>query len=226
MGPRRPALAPREDSVASASTLDVQSMQQLDSQLQLPNTQQSQEPTNTPSGLLQVPGTQPFVDLPNRTNKRSRDDELYQIELEKARLELERQRKTLAFEEQRQANELAFDQERRAHEKDLYQRRLAQLTTESSTSHRPEADEEDEGEIPPEAKEVSLLFPTAPQKEIAAIFEGKFNPTNLFKLHWKVTLSNNEEEDISMIGGKLWAKKRTGTAKDYPHSDVWLARFL
>ena len=101
MGPRRPALAPWEDSVASASTLDVQSMQQLDSQLQLPNTQQSQEPTNTPSGLLQVPGTQPFVDLPNRTNKRSRDDELYQIELEKARLELERQRKTLAFEEQR-----------------------------------------------------------------------------------------------------------------------------
>ena len=79
---------------------------------------------------------------------------------------------------------MAFDQERRAHEKDLYQRRLAQLTAESpATGRRPDPEEEDEGEIPPEAKEVSLLFPTALQKEIAAIFEGKFDPTNLFKLH-------------------------------------------
>src|SRR5271167_3910466 len=162
MPPKRSIPAPREDSVASASTLDAQSTQQLDTQLQMQNTQQ---PTYTLGGLLQVPGTQPLVDIPNRPNKRSRDDELQQIELEKARLELERQRKTLAFEEQRQANELAFDQERRAHERDLYQRRLAQLTAESPlTDQRPDPEEEDEGEIPPKAKEVSLLFPTAPQK--------------------------------------------------------------
>src|SRR5271165_93491 len=109
MPPKRSILAPREDSVASASTLDAQSMQQLDTQLQMQNTQQ---PTYTLGGLLQVPRTQPLVDIPNRPNKQSRDNELQQIELKKAYLKLERQQKTLAFKEQRQANKLAFDQER------------------------------------------------------------------------------------------------------------------
>jgi hypothetical protein len=64
---------------------------------------------------------------------------------------------------------------------------------------------------PPEAKEVSLLFPVAPQKEIASIFEGKFDPVNLYKLRGRVSLSK-------VTGGKFRAKKRSGTVKDYCHS--------
>jgi hypothetical protein len=38
----------------------------------------------------------------------------------------------------------------------------------------------------------------APQKGLAAIFEGKFDPTNRYKLHKKASLSkDDDEEEIS-----------------------------
>jgi hypothetical protein len=38
------------------------------------------------------------------------------------------------------------------------------------------------------------LFPAIPQKEIAAIFEGKFDPADLYKLHR--SLNNVENEQV------------------------------
>lgn len=182
---------------------------------------------------LQIPGMgsrsqQPYSLRIPPIAQQSRDDELQQIELEKARLDLERQRKAIVFEEQRRANELAFDEERRAQERELHQRKLAQLLPLEYQQLNQLSNQEgvDEGEIPLEAKEVSLLFPAAPQKEIAAIFEGKFDPANLCKLHRKVTLSNDEDEEISFAGGKLRAKIRSGTAKDYPQPGVWSTAFF
>ena len=66
--------------------------------------------------------------------------ELNRIEVEKARLELDRQRKAaafeeeqrakqLAFEDERRAKELAFDEERRAQERELHQQKLARITS-------------------------------------------------------------------------------------------------
>ena len=133
------------------------------------------------------------------------------MKLEKACLEVERQHKALAFEE------------------DLHQQHLAQLNADARARQLDQShglDDDEDGEISSEAKEVSLLFSAILQKEIAAIFEGKFNPTNLYKLHRKVTLSIEDEEEISVSGGKLRAKKCTGTAKNYPHSNVWSASFL
>jgi hypothetical protein len=176
--------------------------------------------------------------------KRPLDDELHQIEVEKARLELDRQRKAAAFEEEqrarqeeqrakqiafedeRRAKELAFDEERRAQERELHQQKLAQLTSADSSGTRRADQDDDEGEIPSEAKAVSLLFPIAPQKEIAAIFEGKFDPVNLYKLRGRVSLTKDDDDEISVTGGKLRAKKRSGTAKDYPRPDVWSEAFL
>jgi hypothetical protein len=74
---------------------------------------------------------------------------------------------------------LAFEEERRAHERELHQQKLTNLATTDSQNERQATHEDDEGEIPVEAKAVSLQFPIAPQKELAAIFEGKFDPTNL-----------------------------------------------
>jgi hypothetical protein len=156
------------------------------------------------------------------TNKRPLEDELDRIEVEKARLELDRQRKAAAFEEEqrakqlafddeRRAKELAFDEERRAQERELHQQKLARITSVDSSVTRHVDQDDDEGEIPPEAKEVSLLFPVASQKEIASIFEGKFDPVNLYKLRGRVSLSN-------VTGGKFRAKKRSGTVQDYCHS--------
>lgn len=121
----------------------------------------------------------------------------------------------MAFEDEHQAKELAFDEERRAQERELHQQKLARITSvdssvDSSVTRHVDQDD-DEGEIPPEAKEVSLLFPVAPQKEIASIFEGKFDPVNLYKLRGRVSLSK-------VTGGKFRAKKRSGTVKDYCHS--------
>ena len=69
-------------------------------------------------------------------------------------------------------------------------------------------------------KEVALSFPDIPQKEIAAIFEGKFDTANLYKLHGKISLDVEDDEEISISGGKIHAKKRKGTAKDYPRPET------
>ena len=132
----------------------------------------------------------------------------------------------MAFEDERRAKELAFDEERRAQERELHQQKLARITSVDSSVTRHVDQYEDEGEIPPEAKEVSLLFPVAPQNEIASIFEGKFDPVNLYKLRGRVSLSKDDDEEISVTGGKLRAKKRSGTVKDYPRPDVWSESFL
>lgn len=190
------------------------------------------------------PSVTPETDVETETltlrgpNKRTRDDELRQLEVDKARLDLDRLRKTTEFEEQqrlretafqedRRAKELAFEEERRAHERELHQQKLAHLVATDSPNDRQATHEDDEGEIPLEAQAVSLQFPIAPQKELAAIFEGKFDPTNLYKLRGKVSLSkDDDDEEISVSGGKLRAKKRSGTLKDYQHPSVWSAAFL
>ena len=79
--------------------------------------------------------------------------------------------------------------------------------------------------IDPEAIEVSLLFPAVPQKEVAAIFEGKFDPKNLYK-HRKLTLTNEDDDEVPFIDGKLRTKKRTGTTKDYPQPSTWSRAFI
>jgi hypothetical protein len=135
-----------------------------------------------------------------------------------------------AFENERRAKELAFDEERRVHERELHQQRLARLMSAASadSSGNRHADKDDgDNVIPPEAKEVSLLFPQASQKEIAVIFEGKFDPTNLHKLRERVFLmSKDDDEEVSVSGGRLRAKKRFGIVKDYLRPGVWSASFL
>ncbi|KAN0067895.1 hypothetical protein V8E54_014142 [Elaphomyces granulatus] len=140
-----------------------------------------------PAADTQAPASPATVELTTGLGKRPRDDELHQLELERARIELERQRISIAD------NSL---------------------------------NDEEEGEIPPEAKEAALLFPAISQKDIAAIFENKFDPRNLYKLYRKVSLTVVEEEEISVSGGKIRTKKRTGTTKDYPNPDTWSAGFL
>ncbi|KAN0079533.1 hypothetical protein V8E54_004747 [Elaphomyces granulatus] len=211
---RRQALPlPRDD--LSANTLDN------------PTPEPSGDRSHHPGDILQVPETQ---QTPSGAAKRAREDQLHDLELEKARLEVERQRKAIAWEEERQRKAIALEEERQrkaiAFEEDLYRQKLAQLAPPQGEGRRPTADEDDEGEIPPEAIEVSLLFPAVPQKEVAAIFEGKFDPKNLYKLHRKVTLTNEDEDEVSFIDGKLRTKKRTGTTKDYPQPSTWSRAFI
>jgi hypothetical protein len=185
--------------------------------LPLSSTNTLNNPTPEPSGE-QVPETQ----LPSSESglaKRPRENELYELELEKARLEVERQRKAIAWEEEHQRKAIAFEEE-------LHRQKLAQLATPLREGRYPTADEDDEGEISPEAIEVSLHFPAVPQKEIAAIFEGKFDPKNLYKLHRKVTLANEDGDEVSFVDGKLRTKKRTGTTKDYPQPIIWSRAFI
>ncbi|KAN0070925.1 hypothetical protein V8E54_011090 [Elaphomyces granulatus] len=100
-----------------------------------------------------------------------------------------------AFQEDCRAKELAFEEEHRAHERELHQQRLANLAATDSPNDRQATHEDDEGEIPLEAQAVSLHFPIAPQKELAAIFEGKFDRTNPYKLRGKVSLSKDDDEE-------------------------------
>jgi hypothetical protein len=133
------------------------------------------------------------------------------LELDKARIALEREQKALVFEQE------------------LHQRRLAHLDAEAVDRRHPNPQlpvSDDEGEISPVAKEVALSFPAVPQKEIAAIFEGKSDPANLYKLHRKVSLAMEDDEEISISGGKIHSKKRKGTAKDYPRPETWSSCFL
>jgi hypothetical protein len=60
---------------------------------------------------------------------------------------------------------------------------------------RPPTTADDEGEVPPEAREIALLFPAISQKQIAAIFEGSFDPKYLYKLH----LANEDENEITFV---------------------------
>ncbi|KAN0079042.1 hypothetical protein V8E54_005555 [Elaphomyces granulatus] len=125
-------------------------------------------------------------------DKRPRSDSLHQLELDKARIALEREQKALVFEQE------------------LHQRRLAHLDAEAVDRRHPNPQlpvSDDEGEISPVAKEVALSFPAVPQKEIAAIFEGKSGPANLYKLHRKVSLAMEDDEEISISGGKIHSKK-------------------
>jgi hypothetical protein len=166
-------------------------------------------PSEGPAADTQAPASPTTVELTTGLGKRPRDDELYQLELERARIELERQRKALAFEE------------------DLHRRQLAQYDEGApGPNQRQNNADDEEGEIPPEAKEAALLFPAISQRDIGAIFENKFDPRNLYKLYRKVSLTVVEEEEISVSGGKIRTKKRTGTTKDYPNPEVWSAGFL
>jgi hypothetical protein len=118
----------------------------------------------------------------------------------------------IAFEQQRQQKALA-------HDDDIHRQKLAQLANPQGVnppgeSRRSALDDDDEGEFPPEAIEISPLYPGVPQKEIAAIFEGKFNPKNLYKLHRKASLDFDDEDVVSLSDGKLRTKRRTGTTKD------------
>ena len=173
------------------------------------NVQQLPQPSVTPEADIVEAETLTL----RGPNKRTRDDELRQLEVDNARLDLDRLRKTTEFEEQqrlretafqedRRAKELAFEEERRAHERELHQQKLAHLVATDSPNDRQATHEDD-------------------------IFEGKFDPTNLYKLRGKVSLSkDDDDEEISVSGGKLRAKKRSGTLKDYQHPSVWSAAFL
>jgi hypothetical protein len=146
-----------------------------------------------PAADAQPPASPATVELTAGLGKRPRANELHQLELERARIELERQRKALAFEE------------------DPHRRQLAQYDAGAPAPNQRQnnVDDEEEGEIPPEAKDAALLFPAISQKDIAAIFENKFDPRNLYKLYRKVSLTVVEEEEISVLGGRIRTKKRT-----------------
>jgi hypothetical protein len=104
---------------------------------------------------------------------------------EKARLEVERQRKAIAWEEERQRKVIAFEGDpHRWRLVQLANRRLPQTRTIKVRSS-------------PEISSFSSV-PTVPQKEVAAIFEGKFDPKNLYKLHRKVVLTNEDEDEITI----------------------------
>jgi hypothetical protein len=71
--------------------------------------------------------------VPHRFQGKRPRDQLYELELEKARFEVECQRKTipwLAWEEERQRKAIAF-------EEDLHRQRLAQLTNPQGKGRRP-----------------------------------------------------------------------------------------
>jgi hypothetical protein len=169
---------------------------QRDAQVQVSGTQE-------PENLQQALDVQQS-DLPNRPRKRTRkeerDDELHALELEAKRAMIEHEN---------EVRRRALQQQ-----EELHQLKLAQFSTEYTPNLN---DQDDEGEIPLEAKAVSLLFPSAPQREVAAIFNNKFDPSNLYKLCRKIgLLSDADDQDISFTRGKLRSRKRTGTFKDYP----------
>lgn len=125
----------------------------------------------------------------------------------------------LAHEKERQRRQLAYDE-------DFHQRKLSQLDVDSRHPSRAQPEDDDEGEIAPEAKEITLLYPAIPSKNIAAIFDGTFDPKDLYKLHRTVSLDVDDEDEISIVGGKLLSKRRKGTAKDYPYPSVWSRAFI
>jgi hypothetical protein len=97
-------------------------------------------PTPLPNSIP-VPETQPSDAPPSVTNKRPRSDELHELKLEKARIEIERQRRALAFEKEQQQQVLAFDRE-------LHQRKLAQLDADERNPVLRSQPTDGEGEIP------------------------------------------------------------------------------
>ena len=83
------------------------------------------------------------------------DSQRVQLELEKARLEVEQQRRALAFQDERHRKALT-------HDDDLHQRQVAQLSAESrdrSSNSQLHPDDDEEGEISPEAKTIALTYP-------------------------------------------------------------------
>ncbi|KAN0083582.1 hypothetical protein V8E54_002670 [Elaphomyces granulatus] len=130
---RRQALPPSRDD-HSANTLDN------------PTPEPSGDRSHHPGDILQAPESR---QTPSGPAKRTRADELHDLELEKARLEVEWQRKAIAWEEGRQRKAIAQEERQRkaiAFEEDLYRQKLAQqLATPQGEGRRPTADEDDEG---------------------------------------------------------------------------------
>ena len=120
---RRQPLPSRDDQ--SANTLDN------------PTPEPSGDRSLQPGDILQVPESQ---QTPSGSAKRTREDQLHDLELEKARLEVERQRKAIAWEEERQRKAIALEEERQrkaiAFEEDLYRQKLAQLATPQGEGRR------------------------------------------------------------------------------------------
>ena len=182
MAPTAPAPARilRAHRDGSSDSLTFTGSQQ-GAQVQVPGTQE-------PEGLQQAPDVRQ-ANLPDRpqkcTRKEERDDELHALELEAKRA---------AIEHDNEIRRRALQQQ-----EELHQLKLAQFNTEYTSNPN---DQDDEGEIPPEAKAVSLLFPSAPQKEVAAIFNNKFDPTNLYKLCRKIGLPSDADAKIyPLLGG-------------------------
>ena len=136
-----------------------------------------------------------------------------------------RQRKRQRDEDHEDAIRQLELQERRVrqeHEQELHHERLrllreqqTQITAQDDGTV--DRDAAKEGEIAPEAKEVSALFPSLPQTQIVLIYNNEFDPINLFKLQRKTGFSSTQEkaDDVIIANGKFRIKKKTGSAKEY-----------
>lgn len=92
-----------------------------------------------------------------QTYEFTRDDEPREIEVDNARLEFDRLRKTAEFEEQQRLKEATFQEDSRAHESEPHRQKLASLAATDSDN------------LSMRTMEVRfpLQFPIAPQKELA-----------------------------------------------------------
>jgi len=86
-----------------------------------------------------------------------------------------------------------------------------------------------DGELPPEALAVTKHYARFPQKQLALIWNGKFDPFNLYKLYGDPLVSGDDDIDVflSFSEGRLLSKKPAGKLKDYgSDSRIWSASFL
>jgi hypothetical protein len=80
----------------------------------------------------------------------------------------------------------------------------------------------------PQKQSKSLSYsPLYHKKKSQQFLRESLTPkTCMYKLHRKVTLTNEDEDEVSFIDGKLRTKKRTGTTKDYPQPSTWSRAFI
>ncbi len=102
----------------------------------------------------------------------------------------------------------------------------------AAPARRPMADEEDyiTDEVPPKVMSITLRFAGLPQEEIVRIFQNKFKPINLYRLHHIRGLrfdSLHDQDRIDIEDGILKLRKTSGICKDFGKSfyEVWADAF-
>ena len=89
--------------------------------------------------------------------------------------------------------------------------------------------DDDEGEMPQIVQDIAPGYPQTKQAVLLQIYEDKFDPFDLYKLHTEFGSSvsvDSIDDEFFISKGKLGTKKRLGSAKDLGSVKRWSNAFL